>query len=585
MAERLRNSINMRTGAISWRNVTPLEVFGFAFQGVVPNHVVQPLLHEFAAHYWCTNTPVSRAIQMRWLDYVRRGSMIFGTPDGQGGRFDPDLIPISAELRGIEACLQPFAEGIATFAEFDFFPPRRRHRPSVPYLTQICMMLGKMSLQGEAYAKLSDFDLARVVAGMARHTDQAIRRKGDLLCHALAGGGMEDCYLLGYALVKGIYRRVRELYGDALDIEAVISFLIYHVYWDWRIVDLMVSEERPQPAQVMALVASSIEGLFADDFLKRYEAWDQWQMDLAKSGQWERGRHDEMPFHGLSTPDIQAIKRKGARFAVERLMPHGPQTIDRMLAVPPRMLDLCTLFETKVWVQINASNEMGLFIDTDDGVKQVAGMTLLEPRPAQQTEGVLTVYGTFRPAGEFSLLTSLRFGREQMTMFVGGPVRNREDWLSQTNALLALDAQCHDNLSYLCEIIENTIVGTDQDRNQNIIPTTIAAAEQMVMSRYRELVTDLGGTSRNLVEFAGRLPPGEDDAGVRTHFSKGRLFDAYSLLGLGNSFTESPADLEKVFAAQNYNLAELLQYTDQVARDRGVTLVERTGNGGIRAIL
>ena len=53
---------------------------------------------------------------------------------------------------------------------------------------------------------------------------------------------------------------MRELYDDTLDIEAVISFLIYHIYWDWRIVDLMVSSERPQPAQVMALVASSIEG-------------------------------------------------------------------------------------------------------------------------------------------------------------------------------------------------------------------------------------------------------------------------------------------------------------------------------------
>ena len=79
MAERLRNSINMRTGAISWRGVTPFEIFGFAFQGVVPSHAVQPMLHEFAAHYWCTNTPVSRAIQMRWLDYVRRASMIFAT--------------------------------------------------------------------------------------------------------------------------------------------------------------------------------------------------------------------------------------------------------------------------------------------------------------------------------------------------------------------------------------------------------------------------------------------------------------------------------------------------------------------------
>src|SRR4051794_3236363 len=584
MAEQLRNSINMRTGAISWRGVKPLEIFAFAVQGVVPTHVLQPLLHEFAAHYWCTNTPVSRAIQMRWLDYVRRASMIFETAERPAGKFDPDLIPISAELRGIEACLQPFAEGIATFAEFDFYPPLRRHRPSIPYLTQICAMLGNMGLQSvkEAHPKLSDMDLARIIAGMSRTAAETVPRKGNLLCHALACAGMEDCYLLGYALVKGVYRRVRELYGDTLDIEAVISFLIYHIYWDWRIVDLMVSNERPQPAQVMALVASSIEGLFADDFLKRYEAWDQWQTNLANSGQWESGRHNEMPFHGLTSSDIQLIKRKGAAFVVDRLTPQGERGIDLMLSLPRKMLDLCTLFETEVWVEIDASREMRLFIDTGNGPKQVAGMTLQQPRPAQQTQGVLTVYGTFRPAGEFSLLTSVRFGREQMTFFVRGAARNREDWLSKTNAVLDLNARCHDDLSYLCEIIENTIVGADRT---NIIPETIAAAEQMVMSRYRQLVIELGGPVQKLVEFASRLAPGEDDQGVRTHFSQGRLFDAYSMLGLASSVLESRSDVEKLLASQNYDLAELLQYTDRVAREHGIELVERTGSGAIRAAL
>ena len=72
---------------------------------------------------------------------------------------------------------------------------------------------------------------------------------------------------------------------------------------------------------------------------------------------------------------------------------------------------------------------------------------------------------------------------------------------------------------------------------------------------------------------------------MRTLFAKGRVFDAYALLGLANSFTDSRPDLEKLFASQNYNLAELLQYTDQVARDRGVQLVERTKSGAIRAVL
>ena len=64
--------------------------------------------------------------------------------------------------------------------------------------------------------------------------------------------------------------------------------------------------------------------------------------------QWESGRHNEMPFHGLTSSDIQLIKRKGGAFIVDRLTPQGERGIDLMLSLPRKMLDLCTLFETTV---------------------------------------------------------------------------------------------------------------------------------------------------------------------------------------------------------------------------------------------
>src|SRR5437879_6015192 len=91
---------------------------------------------------------------------------------------------------------------------------------------------------------------------------------------------------------------VRRKYGDQLDSEAIISFLIYHVYWDWRIVDLLLSRDRIQPRAVMDLLASTLRRLFDSDFLQRYDAWDQWLTSLEASGNWESGRHNEMPFHG-----------------------------------------------------------------------------------------------------------------------------------------------------------------------------------------------------------------------------------------------------------------------------------------------
>jgi hypothetical protein len=68
-------------------------------------------------------------------------------------------------------------------------------------------------------------------------------------------------------------------------------------------------------------------------------------------------------------------------------------------------------------------------------------------------------------------------------------------------------------------------------------------------------------------------------------FDKGRLFDAYCLMGLCNSFTAKEGDLRQLLAAENYDLAELLQYTDRVERERGIELVVRTETGAIRAVL
>lgn len=338
MAAGLRNSINMRTGSVCWREITPLEVVQFAFHGKLPAHGFQPIFHEFAAHYWCANTPVNRAIQMRWLDYLRRSALLLTTDDFAGddsaqhaARFDPELIALSAELLGIESCLRPFAEGIATFVEFNYYPPPKRAGQIVPYLTQIAVLLAQMNADasGDQRPGVGSLMRAHEALKACRLDKCTVRRKGDLLCHPIGNGGLEECYLLGYALIKSIYDKIRATY-DRLDLEDIVSFLIFHIYWDWRIVDLLVTNEHVRPEAVMSLVASTIRGLFEDDLLERYDAWDKWQMDLLASGQWETGRDNEMPFHGLSTEQIQSIKRRGG------LRPRSaPTQSSRRIECPP----------------------------------------------------------------------------------------------------------------------------------------------------------------------------------------------------------------------------------------------------------
>ena len=581
----------MRTGAVCWREITPVEVVRFALQGILPLHGLQPLLHEFAAHYWCANTPVNRAIQMRWLDYVRRSVKLLQSDAFAGDdfaeqvrHFDPNLVAIAAELAGVESCLRPFAEGIATFSEFDFYPPLQRYKTHVPYLTQICMLIAQMNADaaGDKRSDVGSIMRARESLQASRTHEATIGRKGDLLCHPLNSGRMDECYLLGYALIKSIHHKVRQLYGDKLDLEAVISFLIYHVYWDWRIVDLLVSNERVQPAAVMDLISSTIESLFEHDFLERYDSWDKWQVDLAASGQWESGRHNEMPFHGLTTAQIQAIKRKGAAFVVDRLGTEH-RGIDLVLAIPRNMLNLCTLYVADVWIEIDPSGQTRLFVDGDGARQLMAGWNLVDPLPAQQTQGQLTIYGTFKPAGEFTLLVSLRFNKAQITMMSRGPGGKREDWLKEANFWLKGDARHHEDIAACCESIETVIEGVDRESGRNVFDDTLAAAEQNALKTYRDLLAGFGGPGQSLLAYARQLPAAEDECGIRSLFDDGRMFDAYSLLGLCNSFTTDRLQLALLLVAQNFDLYQLLQYTDHVAHERRVKLVEQSKNGGIRA--
>jgi len=576
----------MRTGAVCWREISPSEVAMFALKGILPVHGLQPLLHEFAAHYWCANTPVSRAIQMRWLDYGRRTGMLLSTDAFAGDdfheqvkHFDPNLVAVAAELAGVEACLRPFAEGIATFAEFDFYPPLKRGGTSVPYLTQITMLIAQRNANatGDRRPGVGSILRARESLQASRVAEATIHRKSDLLCHPAAHGGMEDCYLLGYTLVKSIHDKVRRLYGDQLDVEAVISFLIYHVYWDWRIVDLLVSNERLRPSDVMSLVRATIEELFDQDFLERYRAWDKWLHDLDAAGESESGRRNEMPFHGLTTEEIQAIKKRGENFIENRLLPNGPRGMDLVLSIPRHMLNLCALYTTNVWVEIDSSNSARLFVDNERGRQLVAMMDIVERLPAQQTAGSLTVYGTFQPAGLFTMLVSLRAGKSQITLGSIGPGGEKADWLKTTNFWLKGEAAHHDTLESFCETIETIIQGVDRESGRNMFANTLEAAEQGALDTYRELVACQDGPGQSLVSFAGGLSA-EDDSGVRSLFNDGRMFDAYSLLGLCNSFTADRAELAKLLAAQDYDLDQLLRYTERIDREHQVRLIAQTTN-------
>lgn len=195
----------------------------------------------------------------------------------------------------------------------------------------------------------------------------------------------------------------------------------------------------------------------------------------------------------------------------------------------------------------------------------------------QTIRGLLTIHGTFKPAGDFSLLTSLRFKRHHILLTIRGGAKDRDDWLKDTEFTLQLDATHQESLESLCDTLEDLLIRIDRLSRRNVFTEQRQTVAPAIIQSYRDLLREIGGPGAALLESAKRLPTPDDDFGVRSLFETSRLFDAYSLLSLCGSFTTSPEETATLLASQGYDLEELLRYAEQVGATSGVKLIEETG--------
>ena len=179
-------------------------------------------LHE-STHHWCFTSPVGSVIAL----IAMRGSVrAFGhrVHDGlRAGRVGArGCVEDVTRAQVVSMLLGPFAEGLATFAEFDLAPAM--HSPVLPPpLRWATLFYARDELYGstELGAKrgrsvrrrLDAFQRTMMDLAMVRHSDAWQRRKEALLVEPLSCTH-SDGYLAGYLLVKNLSRDARRGTAD-----------------------------------------------------------------------------------------------------------------------------------------------------------------------------------------------------------------------------------------------------------------------------------------------------------------------------------------------------------------------------------
>jgi hypothetical protein len=241
--------------------------------GPSPTRHLQSFLHE-ATHHWCFHSPVGAALSTLTLRARVDAARLVDerTTDRQ-----PILERLTRTLtrqRVAQACLGPFVEGLALFAEFDA-TPRVRTRLRSEVMEKVAFFLA-CQCPGETSEDIAvslgdsadgipevqqEVDRWLLLAlGKSRMTAACVDRKANILVDPFdATSG----YLPGYLFVKtiwdGLARRAPRLRNET---DLALTYMRHHVFQDAALIRVLLSTSADDPSEIATTVAQAIDKRF-----------------------------------------------------------------------------------------------------------------------------------------------------------------------------------------------------------------------------------------------------------------------------------------------------------------------------------
>jgi hypothetical protein len=316
-----RSTFSMRTGIATLGAFAPRDQLLLALGRLAEDAPIDPIVHELM-HHNAANSAVNVAMQYRWLALLR---LSLSSP---GFRLEqPEHRRIATDLAVTEALLQPLAEGLACFAEFDCAVPDAMVGEPLPVLTTVdWISLRLFSLRPDVGSYLPSMHRASVAEKLSA---RQVRRRADVLSHPLRPRTMNDAYLVGYLLVKAAWDVYVRGGGPARwPAGSFIEFVHYWFYEDWRLGALLLQPGDGGAYAVRDRIVSRARRLLDDDLPGRVDAFVRDKMQREERGMLMRGpeEREHGAFAGLEigVDDIADASWTFASFYLSRVGPGAP---------------------------------------------------------------------------------------------------------------------------------------------------------------------------------------------------------------------------------------------------------------------
>lgn len=222
-------------------------------------------LHEFT-HHWCFDSVVGNAIAQLVLR-ARRNAHVFGLAE----RFDAIESDI-LRAQAAELMLQPLAEGLALFAEFDITPGESRVESRT---TTACLSCFGFPIKSDRDPVGNATMVLRALLQTTRRQPAMLERKAGVYAQRFE---CEAGYLAGYLSVKALWAQLASKAPLLHDRDLYLAFLRSYIYDDARLALLMLDHALSDFAACEAIANHIYRRLGAlvesDDLVERVNAWE-----------------------------------------------------------------------------------------------------------------------------------------------------------------------------------------------------------------------------------------------------------------------------------------------------------------------
>ena len=220
-------------------------------EGRMPPFALPHFLHE-VTHHTCLNSPVG--IAMTALSFRARAL-------AESEESLPEARMYDLRVHTLLTLYRPLFEGLALFAEFDAIPAFSRvatqpmHLALDLFVREAAVGKGEQEMFQELFKLLSGHRL----------TGDVVERKTSLLSEPLDS---RDGYLVGYLVIKCFGTWAALVDSQFEDPDLALGYAIYHFFYDYELVDQLLSPTESDPREITALVShlvGRLEALFSSE--------------------------------------------------------------------------------------------------------------------------------------------------------------------------------------------------------------------------------------------------------------------------------------------------------------------------------